>query len=99
VIRITLSLFEPGREMRTVFFSCPVSDRCTGEQNHRNKGEVCMNVEFMREGIDLPVTELESIIPKLRSIIASGGRKELRDEMREDTFRLMEILDKRKRAA
>lgn len=58
-----------------------------------------MKVEFEREEIDLLVCELESIIPELRGIIASGCRKDLRDEMKQDKVRLMEILEKLKTAA
>jgi hypothetical protein len=58
-----------------------------------------MKVEFKRDEIDLLVYELESILPELRGIIASGGPKEQRDEMRKDKFKLMDILDKLKKAA
>lgn len=58
-----------------------------------------MKVELEPKERDLLVTELESIIPELRVLIASGMRKELRDEIREDKVTLMEVLEKLKIAA
>ena len=58
-----------------------------------------MKLELKLKERDLLVTELESIIPELRGIIASGGRKEHRDEIRKDKEVLMKILEKLKKAA
>lgn len=58
-----------------------------------------MKVELEPKERDLLVTELESIIPELRGLIASGMRKELRDEIRKDKVTLMEVLEKLKMAA
>lgn len=58
-----------------------------------------MKIELKPRERDLLVTELESIIPELRGIIASGVKKDLRDELKEDKNVLMEILDKLKKAA
>ena len=58
-----------------------------------------MKVELKPEEKDLLITELESIIPEIRGVIASGMRKDLRDEMRKDKFMLEDILEKLKKAA
>ncbi len=58
-----------------------------------------MNVEFEPKERDLLITELESILPELRGIIASGVRKDLRDEMKKDKVILYTILEKLKQAA
>jgi hypothetical protein len=49
---------------------------------------------------DLLVTELEeTTIPELRGMIASGMRKELRDELKRDEDALKNVLEKLKIAA
>ena len=49
---------------------------------------------------DLLVTELEkTTIPELRVLIASGLRKELRDELKQDEVALKNVLEKLKMAA
>jgi hypothetical protein len=49
---------------------------------------------------DLLVTELEeTTIPELRGLIASGMRKELRDELKENEIALKNVLEKLKIAA
>ena len=49
---------------------------------------------------DLLVTELEkTTIPELRVLIASGMRKELRDELKQDEVALKNALEKLKMAA
>jgi hypothetical protein len=49
---------------------------------------------------DLLVTELEeTTIPELRGLIASGMRKELRDELKQDEVALKSVLEKLKIAA
>ncbi len=58
-----------------------------------------MKLELKPQERDLLVIELESIIPELRGVIASGVRKDLRDEMKKDKEMLIEILDKLKKAA
>ncbi len=58
-----------------------------------------MNVEFEPKERDLLVTELESILPELRGMIASGIRKDLRDDMKKDKVVLYSILEKLKKAA
>ncbi len=58
-----------------------------------------MKVELKPQERDLLITELESIIPELRGVIASGVRKDLRDEMKKDKEMLIDILDKLKKAA
>ncbi len=58
-----------------------------------------MKLDLKPQERDLLVTELESIIPELRGVIASGVQKDLRDEMKKDKEMLIEILDKLKKAA
>lgn len=58
-----------------------------------------MKVELEPKEIELLVGELENIIPELRGLIASGMRKDLRDDIKKDKFMLMEILEKLKMAA
>lgn len=58
-----------------------------------------MVVELEPKEIDMLVCELESIIPELRGLIASGMRKDLRDDLKKDKFALMEILEKLKISA
>jgi hypothetical protein len=58
-----------------------------------------MKIDLKPDEVQLLVTELESIIPELRGIIASGCRKDLRDEMKQDKLKLMEILEKLKAVA
>jgi hypothetical protein len=49
---------------------------------------------------DLLVTELEeTTIPELRGMIASGMRKELRDDLKRDEVALKNVLEKLKIAA
>jgi hypothetical protein len=58
-----------------------------------------MKVELDKKEVDLLVSELESIIPELRGLIASGMRKNLRDDIRKDKVMLLEIVQKLKMAA
>jgi len=59
-----------------------------------------MIVNLEKKERDLLVTELEgSIIPELRGIIASGMRKDDRDELKEDEVALKNVLEKLKLAA
>jgi hypothetical protein len=58
-----------------------------------------MKVELEPKERDLLVVELESIIPELRGLIASGMRKELRDDLKKDKVILMDVLEKLKKAA
>ncbi len=58
-----------------------------------------MKVELEPKEVELLVCELETIIPELRGLIASGMRKELRDDIKKDKFMLMDILEKLKMAA
>lgn len=59
-----------------------------------------MLVNLEKKERDLLVTELEkSIIPELRGIIASGLRKDDRDELKEDEVALKHVLEKLKLAA
>lgn len=48
---------------------------------------------------DVLVPELEYIIRELGGVIASGVRKDMRDEMKRERDMLREILDKLKTAA
>jgi hypothetical protein len=49
---------------------------------------------------DLLITELEkTTIPELRGMIASGMRKNLRDELKRDEVALKSVLEKLKMAA
>jgi hypothetical protein len=59
-----------------------------------------MNVNLDKTERDLLVTELEeTTIPELRVLIASGMRKELRDELKQDEVALKNVLEKLKKAA
>jgi len=59
-----------------------------------------MIVNLEKKERDLLVTELEKItIPELRVLIASGMRKELRDELKQDKAALKNVLEKLKMAA
>lgn len=58
-----------------------------------------MNVHLEPSEIVLLATQLESTIQELRGMIASGMRKEMRDDIRKDKLMLMEILEKVKMAA
>ncbi len=59
-----------------------------------------MIVNLEKKERDLLVTELEkSIIPELRGIIASGLRKDDRDDLKEDEVALKNVLEKLKLAA
>ena len=59
-----------------------------------------MIVNLEKKERDLLVTELEkTTIPELRVLIASGMRKELRDELKEDEAALKNVLEKLKLAA
>lgn len=59
-----------------------------------------MLVNLEKKERDLLVTELEkSIIPELRGIIASGLRKDDRDDLKEDEAALKNVLEKLKLAA
>lgn len=55
-----------------------------------------MNVELKEQERDLLIKELEYIIPELGGVIASGGRKDWRDEMKKEKVMLNEILEKLK---
>jgi hypothetical protein len=59
-----------------------------------------MNVNLNLKEKDLLITELEeTTIPELRGMIASGMKKELRDELKQDEEVLKGILEKLKIAA
>jgi hypothetical protein len=59
-----------------------------------------MIVNLEKKERDLLVTELEkTTIPELRVLIASGMRKELRDELKQDEVALKNVLEKLKMAA
>jgi hypothetical protein len=59
-----------------------------------------MIVNLEKTERDLLVTELEeTTIPELRLLIASGMRKENRDELKRDEVALKNILEKLKMAA
>lgn len=59
-----------------------------------------MIVNLEKKERDLLVTELEeTTIPEIRVLIASGMRKELRDELKEDEIALKNVLEKLKMAA
>jgi hypothetical protein len=59
-----------------------------------------MVVNLDKKEVDLLVTELEhSTIPNLREFIASGLRKEHRDELKQDEETLKQVLEKLKIAA
>jgi hypothetical protein len=59
-----------------------------------------MIVNLEKTERDLLVTELEeTTIPELRGMIASGMRKELRDELKRDEDALKNVLEKLKIAA
>jgi hypothetical protein len=57
-------------------------------------------IELNPKERDLLVTEIEGfIIPEIRGEVASGMRKELREEREEDEVVLKDILEKLKKAA
>ncbi len=59
-----------------------------------------MIIELNPKEKELLVTELEkTIIPELRGEIASGMRKELREEFKKDEEVLKNVLEKLKKAA
>ncbi|HET6364219.1 MAG TPA: hypothetical protein VFG02_04165 [Nitrospirota bacterium] len=59
-----------------------------------------MIVNLEKKERDLLVTELEeTTIPQLRVLIASGMRKDSRDELKQDEVALKNILEKLKMAA
>lgn len=58
-----------------------------------------MKVELKPREKELLITELEHIIPELGGVIASGVRKDLRDEMKKERDMLRDILEKLKMAA
>lgn len=59
-----------------------------------------MNVNLNLKEKDLLITELEeTTIPELRGMIASGMKKELRDELKQDEEVLKGLLEKLKIAA
>ena len=59
-----------------------------------------MIVNLEKKERDLLVTELEkTTIPELRGLIASGLRKDDRDELKEDEVALKTVLEKLKMAA
>ena len=59
-----------------------------------------MNVDLEKNERDLLVTELEeTTIPEIRVLIASGMRKNHRDELKQDEVALKSILEKLKMAA
>ena len=59
-----------------------------------------MNVNLNLKEKDLLITELEeTTIPELRGMIASGMKKELRDELKQDEEVLKGILEKLRIAA
>ena len=58
-----------------------------------------MNVHLEPKEIVLLATQLESAIQELRGMIASGMRKDMRDDIRKDKLLLMDILEKVKMAA
>lgn len=59
-----------------------------------------MMVNLEKAERDLLITELEkTTIPELRVMIASGMRKNLRDELKQDEVALKNILEKLKMAA
>ncbi len=62
------------------------------------EGDV-MKVDLKPKEIELLATQLESTIQELRGLIASGMRKEMRDDIRKDKMMLMDILEKVKMAA
>lgn len=59
-----------------------------------------MVVDLEKKEVDLLVKELEhATIPNLREFIASGLRKEHREELKQDEVALKHILEKLKMAA
>jgi hypothetical protein len=59
-----------------------------------------MIVNLEKKERDLLITELEeTTIPELRGLIASGMRKQLRDELKQDEEALKTVLEKLKLAA
>jgi hypothetical protein len=64
-----------------------------------SRGDVVMKVELEQKEIEMIVGELRTNISELRSLIASGMRKELRDDIRKDKLALMGIVAKLEAAA
>jgi hypothetical protein len=59
-----------------------------------------MNVNLEKIERDLLITELEeTTIPEIRVLIASGMRKDNRDELKKDEVALKNVLEKLKMAA
>jgi len=59
-----------------------------------------MVIDLNKKEKELLITELEeTTIPELRGVIASGMRKNLRDELKEDEVVLKGLLEKLKIAA
>ncbi len=58
-----------------------------------------MKLDLDPKEIDLLISELEAIIPELRGVIASGVKKDLKDELKKDKLMLMDILEKLRKAA
>jgi hypothetical protein len=58
-----------------------------------------VKLELDTEERDVLVPELESVIRELGGVIASGVRKDLRDEMKKERDMLRDILERLKTAA
>lgn len=58
-----------------------------------------MKFDLQPQEVDLLIRELETMIQELRGLIASGMRKDLRDDIRKDKDMLMEIVVKIRAAA
>jgi hypothetical protein len=59
-----------------------------------------MIVDLNKRERDLLITELEeTTIPQIRELVASGMRKQSRDELKEDEAVLKTVLEKLKMAA
>ncbi len=64
------------------------------------KGVNCMIIELNPKEKEMLVTALETtIIPELRGEIASGMRKDLREEFKKDEETFKNVLEKLKKAA
>ena len=57
-----------------------------------------MKVELDTKEMQLLIGELETVIRELRGLIASGMRKDMRDDIRKDKMMLIDILEKVKMA-
>ena len=68
-------------------------------ENRREAKESIMNIHLEPKEIELLATQLESTIQELRGLIASGMRKNMRDDIRKDKLMLMDILEKVKMTA